>query len=90
MLMPKKQLDFYRSRLVEAWYDNEGASEGAPLVRRLGPKDSEKFCKMGMGEGLIRKRSKSEVPPPGVLSLKLTRYSAMALQNRHEYDWTPG
>lgn len=31
-LMPKKQLDFYWSPLVEAWYDDsEGTSEGAPL-----------------------------------------------------------
>jgi 5-methylcytosine-specific restriction enzyme B len=31
-LLPNKQLDFYWSPLVEAWYDDsEGASEGAPL-----------------------------------------------------------
>lgn len=72
-LLPNKQLDFYWSPLVEAWYDDsEGASEGAPLeiiqhkkqIVLYGPPGTGKtFRAKKLAERVIRSAALSQMGP---------------------------
>jgi 5-methylcytosine-specific restriction enzyme B len=72
-LLPNKQLDFYWSPLVEAWYDDsEGASEGAPLeiiqhkkqMVLYGPPGTGKtFRAKKLAERVIRSAALSQMGP---------------------------
>jgi 5-methylcytosine-specific restriction protein B len=72
-LLPNRQLDFYRSPLVEAWYDDsEGASEGAPLeiiqhkkqIVLYGPPGTGKtFRAKKLAERVIRSAALSQMGP---------------------------
>lgn len=72
-LLPTKQLDFYWSPLVEAWYDDsEGASEGAPLeiiqhkkqIVLYGPPGTGKtFRAKKLAERVIRSAALSQMGP---------------------------
>ena len=72
-LLPNKQLDFYWSPLVEAWYyDSEGASEGAPLeiiqhkkqIVLYGPPGTGKtFRAKKLAERVIRSAALSQMGP---------------------------
>lgn len=72
-LLPSKQLDFYWSPLVEAWYDDsEGASAGAPLeiiqhkkqIVLYGPPGTGKtFRAKKLAERVIRSAALSEMGP---------------------------
>lgn len=72
-LLPIKQLDFYWSPLVEAWYDDsEGASEGAPLeiiqhkkqIVLYGPPGTGKtFRAKKLAERVIRSAALSQMGP---------------------------
>lgn len=72
-LLPNRQLDFYWSPLVEAWYDDsEGASEGAPLeiiqhkkqIVLYGPPGTGKtFRAKKLAERIIRSAALSQMGP---------------------------
>ncbi len=72
-LLPKQELDFYWSPLVEAWYDDsEGASEGAPLeivqhkkqIVLYGPPGTGKtFRAKKLAERVIRSAALSQMGP---------------------------
>ncbi|MGI9130039.1 MAG: AAA family ATPase [Roseomonas sp.] len=72
-LLPKKQLDFYRSPLVEAWNDEEeGASDGIPLeiiqhkkqIVLYGPPGTGKtFSAKKLAERVIRSAALSHMGP---------------------------
>lgn len=72
-LLPKQELDFYWSPLVEAWYDDsEGASEGAPLeiiqhkkqIVLYGPPGTGKtFRAKRLAERVIRSAALSQMGP---------------------------
>jgi 5-methylcytosine-specific restriction enzyme B len=72
-LLPNKQLDFYWSPLVEAWYDDsEGASEGAPLeviqhkkqIVLYGPPGTGKtFRAKKLAERVIRSAALNQMGP---------------------------
>lgn len=72
-LLPKKSLDFYRSPLVEAWYDeSEGATDAAPLeiiqhkkqIVLYGPPGTGKtFRAKKLAERVIRSAALNEMGP---------------------------
>ncbi|UNK78047.1 AAA family ATPase [Sphingopyxis granuli] len=72
-LLPERQLDFYRSPLREAWYDDgEGASEAAPLdiiqhkkqIVLYGPPGTGKtFRAKKLAERIIRSAALSQMGP---------------------------
>ncbi|MEI4263396.1 AAA family ATPase [Roseovarius sp. D0-M9] len=72
-LLPKKSLDFYRSPLVEAWYDeSEGATDAAPLeiiqhkkqIVLYGPPGTGKtFRAKKLAERVIRSAALNQMGP---------------------------
>lgn len=61
-LLPNRKLDFYRSPLVEAWYDDsEGASAGAPLEIIQHKKQIVLYGPPGTGKTFLAKKLAARV-----------------------------
>lgn len=97
-LLPNKQIDFYWSPLVEAWYDDsEGVSEGAPLeiiqhkkqIVLYGPPGTGKtFRAKRLAERVIRSAALSQMGPARYFQSQ-TAVAAAIKDNVHRLQLHP-